>query len=312
MDAIKIVTPGGYSTIQDQGRTGFQNMGVPLSGALDQFAYHTANLLVGNTTLAAVIELTVMGPSFEVLSAMDIALTGARMNLSVNGDPKPQWCTIRVEPGDLVAIGQVESGCRAYLGFSGGPDLPRIMGSLSTYVGGRIGGFSGRPLQADDVIKRNGSGLLSSPWTLPDEYIPEYPTEVVVRAIPGPQDDHFDRGMDTLFSSAYMVSAKADRMGYRLMGHNIPIKEGMPGSIVSEPSVPGSIQIPPDEQPIILLVEQTVGGYAKIATIISADIGRVAQTTPGDTICFEKIGLDRAHQIARDHHDMLARLNTLF
>ena len=312
MDAVKIITPGGYTTIQDRGRFGFQDMGIPVSGVLDTFAFDTANLLVGNPDNTPVMELTVMGPAIEILKKMDIAVTGAHMGVTVNGVSVEQWQSIRVNPGDHVAVGQVKSGCRAYLSVSGGFDVPSVMGSCSTYAGGKIGGFNGRPLKKDDMLKTCHVSLLKKERKLPEEYIPAYRSKVLARAVPGPQDDHFDQGSDTLFSTEYTVTAKADRMGYRLMGDAIPIKQGMPKSIVSEPSMPGSIQIPPDEQPIILLVEQTVGGYAKIATIITTDLGIVAQATPGDTICFEKIDLATAHACYMEKANRMRRLRELF
>ena len=308
MDAIKVVAPGGYTTIQDKGRFGFQHMGIPVSGVLDSFAFALANLLVGNLENTAVMELTVMGPCLEIQKEMDIALTGAKMGIFVNENPQDQWRSIRVKPGDIVNIGQVQSGCRAYLAFSGGIIVPEVMGSFATYVGGNIGGFKGRPLQKGDILETRDIPLSIKERIIPNKFIPDYPTHAVVRAVLGPQDDYFDDGLRTLFQSEYMVTAKADRMGYRLQGESILIKDGMPESIVSEPSMPGSIQIPPDEQPIILLVEQTVGGYAKIATIISSDLPVIAQTTPGDTIRFKKIDLNIAHSLIIEEQN---KINTI-
>ncbi|MDA8135567.1 MAG: biotin-dependent carboxyltransferase family protein [Desulfobacteraceae bacterium] len=295
MTALRIISPGGYTTIQDRGRFGFQHMGIPVSGVLDAFAFTLANFLVGNPDNTPVMEITVMGPSLEIRKEMDIALTGAQMGISVNGIPMDQWVSIRVRPGDLVSIGQVRSGCRAYLAFGGGIRVPEIMGSFSTYVGGKIGGFKGRPLQKEDLLETGDASLLTRPRALPPSLVPVYSSEPVIRAIPGPQAEYFDTGLNTLFQSEYTVTVKADRMGYRLQGEPIPIKSGMPKSIVSEPSMPGGIQLPADEQPIILLVEQTVGGYAKIATVISSDLPLVAQTTPGDTLRFEAVDLATAH-----------------
>lgn len=305
MAAVRIISPGGYTTIQDRGRFGFQHVGIPVSGALDAFAFTLANFLVGNPDNTPVMEITVMGPSFEIRKEMDMALTGAKMGISVNGIPMDQWASIRVRPGDLVTIGQVRAGCRAYLAFSGGIRVPEIMGSFSTYVGGKIGGFEGRPLRKEDLLKTGDSTLLTRPRAVPGSLIPEYSSEPVIRAIPGPQADYFDTGLNTLFQSEYSVTVKADRMGYRLQGEPIPIKKGMPKSIVSEPSMPGGIQIPADEQPIILLVEQTVGGYAKIATVISSDLPLVAQTTPGDTLRFESVDLNTAHGLIRERQNQI-------
>ncbi len=311
MDAMKIIAPGGYTTVQDLGRFGFQNMGVPVSGVLDAYAFAAANLLAGNPDNAPVLELTVMGPSIEILREMDMALTGAQMAITVNDTPVQAWRSFRVKPGDRVTIGQVRSGCRSYLAVSGGFDVPVVMGSCATYVGGNLGGFKGRALKKEDRLRVGNGTLLNRKRVLPEEMIPDYPSTVTVRAVPGPQDDYFDKGLATLFCTEYMVTAKADRMGYRLMGNAVPIKEGMPKSIVSEPSMPGSIQIPPDEQPIILLVEQTVGGYAKAATVITSDLSKVAQTTPGDTVCFENISLETAHSLFMEEKRKQERMRDL-
>jgi len=312
MSALKILAPGGFTTVQDKGRFGYQQMGIPVCGVLDSFAFTCANILVGNDENKAVLEITIMGPSLEITKQMDIALTGARMGMTLNDKAIEQWKSIRVNPGDILTISQVQSGCRAYLALSGGLKVPRVMGSYSTYVGAKIGGFMGRPLQKGDILATNDARVLGKPRAIPAEYIPQYPGSVGIRAVPGPQDNYFDDGLTVLFEKEYMVTAKADRMGYRLQGTPVPIKSCMPKSIVSEPSMPGSIQIPPDEQPIILLVEQTVGGYAKIATVISTDLSKVAQTTPGDTIRFEKTDLKTAHHLYKHERNKIIKIKELF
>ncbi len=308
MNAFEVLAPGGFTTVQDKGRFGFQQMGVPVCGVLDTFSSDTANLLVGNDSDRAVLEITVMGPTLKFLSSMDIAVTGAKMDMTLNDQPTEQWRSIRVKPGDVLTVSQVQTGCRACLAVTGGIKVPPVMGSCSTYVGGGFGGFMGRPLTAGDILDAHKAPLLARERVVPKALVPEYPSHVLLRAVPGPQDGFFDQGATTLFTTRYMVTPRADRMGYRLQGEKIPIKQGMPKSIVSETSMPGSIQIPADEQPIILLVEQTVGGYAKIATVISTDIPKVAQATPGDTISFERIDLKTAHQIYRDEKKKLAQI----
>ncbi len=312
MTAFNVLAPGGFTSVQDRGRFGYQQMGVPVSGVLDSFAFRVANILAGNPENNPVLEITVMGPSLEITKQMDIALTGAKMGMTLNDKPVKQWKSIRVNPGDMLTIAQVKSGCRAYLAVTGGVKVPLIMGSYSTYVGGKIGGFMGRPLKKDDVLETNDAKVLNKHRSIPENMIPEYPSTAHICAISGPQDEYFDKGLSILFETEYMVTAKADRMGYRLQGGRIPIKKGMPKSIVSEPSMPSSIQIPPDEQPIILLVEQTVGGYAKIATVISTDLSRVAQTTPGDTIKFEKIDLTTAHNLGLEENNKILKIKEMF
>lgn len=308
---VDIKTPGGYTTVQDLGRLGFARFGVPVSGALDSFSARIANLLVGNDETAPLLELTVMGPSVVIQADMEFALTGAEMSVTLNKAPVPQWTSVRAEAGDVLTIGMVTAGCRGYLAFGGGIDVPRVMGSCSTYAGGRLGGFKGRPLKAGDSLDITPAPLLDRPMAVPRDLIPAYPSQVEVRVVPGPQGDFFDMTNTPLFRAPYMVTAKADRMGYRLQGEKIPILEDKPKSIVSEPAAPGSIQIPPDAQPIILLAEQTVGGYAKIATVISTDLARVAQTTPGDQIAFTPIDIIEAHRIYRAGKKTLDRIAQL-
>jgi len=312
MKQFSAATPGAYTTIQDGGRFGFQKMGVPISGVLDPFAHAAANLLVGNPPDRAVLEITVMGPKLEILAAADVALCGGDFPMTVNGDPVPGWRSTAVAPGDVLEIHQVRKGCRGYLAVTGGIDVPEVMGSRSTYPGARIGGFAGRPLKAGDVVPAAGGPRLSGPRQVPESLLPPHSEAIRLRAIPGPQDDYFDEGLERLFASDYMITAKADRMGYRLQGPEIPIADGMPESIVSEPSMPGGIQIPADRQPIILLVEQTVGGYAKIATVISSDLPRVAQATPGDTVHFARCSIEEAHRLHRAQQEAIFALARLF
>lgn len=310
MDVFSVLTPGGYTTIQDAGRFGYQQMGIPPSGALDAFAFQSANLLVANHKNAAVMEITVMGPRLEIMAAADLALTGAEIGLTLNDKPIETWQSFRVKPGDILDVPQVESGCRAYLAVNGGIDVPEVMGSRATYVGGSLGGYRGRLLKAGDIIKSGSPKTLSGVRKMPADAIPSYPPEIEIRAIAGPQDDFFREGLDTIFQSDFMVSIKADRMGYRLQGPKVKIRDGMPKSIISEPTMPGGVQIPPDEQPIILMVEQTVGGYTKIVTVISVDLPRVAQATPGDTIRFEKVSLETAHSLYHEHLQKMQDLET--
>ncbi len=308
MDAFSVLTPGGYTMIQDEGRFGYQQMGIPRSGALDAFAFHAANRLVANFTNAAVMEITVMGPRLEIMAEADLAVTGAEMGMTLNDQPLEAWKSFSVKPGDVLDIQQVKSGCRAYLAVNGGIDVPEVMGSCSTYVGGSIGGYHGRLLKAGDVIKCGRAKRLPYMRAMPSDMIPSYPPEIVIRAIPGPQDDFFREGLDIIFQSDFMVSTKADRMGYRLQGPKVELRKGMPKSIISEPTMPGGVQIPADEQPIILMVEQTVGGYTKIVTVISVDLPKVAQATPGDTIRFERVSLETAHSIYQEQQKKLQNL----
>jgi antagonist of KipI len=309
MTAIfKVVEPGPLTTVQDLGRYGFQQFGVPVSGALDEYSSRAANLLVGNAEDAALLEITFMGPKFEVLAAAAIAVTGAEIPILLNGRPQETWEAFSVRQGDTLVFKSARSGVRAYLAVSGGIDVPEVMGSRSTYLGAKLGGFQGRALARGDIVPRGDAGVHERTARLPEALRPEFRKEIVLRAVPGPQDDFFDRGSETFFGSEYKVSSKADRMGYRLEGPMVAIKEGMPKSIISEPSLAGAVQVPPDGQPIILLVEQTVGGYTKVATVISADIPAIAQTRPADLLRFSKVELQEARRI---YHGYVRRLEEM-
>ncbi|MBU8910470.1 MAG: biotin-dependent carboxyltransferase family protein [Desulfobacterales bacterium] len=312
MESLRVLSPGGYTTVQDMGRIGYQEMGIPVTGVLDKFAPVFANLLVGNPENHAVLEITVIGPVLEVLSPIDVAVTGANIGITVNDRPMLEWQSIRLEKGDILSIQQVKQGCRAYLAVNGGIDVPKVMGSYSTYTGGRLGGFLGRILEKGDVLKSKDAKLLDKLRLVPEKMIPDYLSDKIIRAIPGPQDIFFDKGLELFFKSKFLVTPKANRMGYRLQGPCIEIRKGMPKSIVSESSMPGSVQIPADGQPIILLVEQTVGGYMKIATIISSDIPKVAQSIPGDTLRFEKIDLKTAHLLCNEQQNKIEQIKKLF
>lgn len=305
---LKVLDPGAYTTVQDAGRFGFRQFGVPPAGCLDSFAHRVANILVGNPDKAAVLEMTFIGAGFEILGEADMALTGADMQLSVNNRPVTPWSKFRVNTGDQINIGQARSGCRAYLAVTGGIAVPEVMGSRSSYAGASMGGHKGRPLQRGDTVAGHKFELLDDMRCVPSEWIPRYSTQITLRAIPGPQEEYFTDSISTFFESTFTVSRQADRKGYRLEGPEISIQPGMPKSIISEPCLSGCVQVPEDGQPIILLGEQTVGGYAKIATVISADLDLISQALPGDRVRFEAVDMETAYGIVSQQHKRLEML----
>lgn len=310
MEVFEVIQPGAYTTIQDRGRFGYQQFGVPVCGVVDSFAYRVANALVGNVQDEAVLEATVFGPTLQVLNEGVIAVTGGNLSPFLNNAPLTMWESVPVHPGDTLHFKGVKSGCRAYVAVAGGIDVPRVMGSRSTYVAGKVGGIDGRPLAAGDRLnKGQGKGKVGT--QVPSNLVPAYSDDIEIRVILGPQDDYFSEGIEEFFSSTFKVSPKADRMGCRLEGNPIVPREGVVKSIISEPSVPGGIQIPPDGQPIILLVEQTVGGYTKIATVISPDIGKVGQAKPGNRIRFRRVELEEAHAILEKEEEKIASIYAL-
>ncbi|HOI72655.1 MAG TPA: biotin-dependent carboxyltransferase family protein [Syntrophales bacterium] len=312
MDAFRVLSPGSLTTVQDGGRYSFIDRGVPPSGALDGFAYRIANLLVGNPPEAAVLELTLQGPALEVLCEADVALTGADMGATLNDGPVALWKSFRVKGGDILRFHFATTGCRTCLAVSGGIDVPVVMGSRATCLKAKIGGVGGRALKKEDVLRRGAGALLAAPRRLPFRWIPTYRADIVLKALPGPQEDAFRSGMETFFDADYVVTPQSDRMGYRLQGTPIHHDEGIPQSIISEPVLPGNVQLPADGQPIILLVEQTTGGYTKIATVISTDLSKVAQAMPGNRIWFKKVTLEEAHALYRSEAARMKEIEAFF
>jgi antagonist of KipI len=297
VSALFVADAGLLTTVQDLGRFGHQRVGVPQSGPMDRTAFVVANRLVGNGDDAAALECTIKGPRLEVQQAAFVAVTGAQMGFTVNGQEAPAWTAIRVRPGDVLGFQMASAGCRAYLAVAGGIDVPRILGSRATYLRGRLGGFNGRALQKADVLPVGAAdgGAAREGRAVPMGLRPSYPAERECRVILGPQDDRFTpEGIRAFLDGPYDVTPQADRMGYRLKGPVITHARGH--DIVSDGIPLGGIQVPGEGQPIVLLADrQTTGGYTKIATVIGVDIGAIGQTRPGQRIRFRQVTLEDAH-----------------
>jgi biotin-dependent carboxylase-like uncharacterized protein len=249
-----------------------------------------------------------MGLRLRALNEFAIAITGGDLNPFLNAEPLEMWRTHLLIEGDIIAFKKVHSGCRAYLSISGGFVVPEVMGSRSTCLSGKFGGLEGRPLKKGDILYRplSASSLNRLGLRFPEEWIPIYEKEVDLRVILGPQDDHFTKeGFEIFFSSAYEVSPQSDRMGIRLNGQRIERRADVEESIISEGLLPGAIQVPGDGKPIIILKELVTGGYTKIATVISADLTKVAQLKPGDRVRFKPISIEEAHLLLREQEDRL-------
>jgi len=301
---MRILEPGLGVTVQDLSRPQARHLGVPPSGAVDDYAHRVANWLVGNAADCATLEIPLLGPRIEILAEADIAVTGARMDLRINGVVQRQWQSLRVRPGDVIDLGTAINGCRAYCAITGGFAVAEVLGSRSTYLGGRLGGLQGRTLATCDILPRGEQPLLDVPRHLPWE--PIYPEHVVLRAIVGPHDHWFQHHGDIIWGATFTLSAQSNRMGCRLQGPVIERDAGAPASIVSEPVAAGNIQVPSDGHPIIVLREQTIGGYTAIATIIAADLWRVGQAKPGDTVTFIQESLEEGQRIGREWRTFLA------
>jgi biotin-dependent carboxylase-like uncharacterized protein len=295
---IRIVEPGALTTVQDLGRPGHLRYGIPPSGPMDHAAFVVANRLVGNADGAAGLECTVLGPRFEAATACALAATGAEMPLTINGAEAPPWTTLTLKPGDVVKLGAARAGVRAYLAFSGGLDVAPVLGSRSTYVRGRLGGLDGRALRKEDRLQLFPASLPPRRRARP-RVVTDLRPEPEIRVVLGPQADRFtDEGIQTLLGSDYEMLPQSDRMGARLRGPRIAHVRGH--DIISDGIALGSIQVPGDGQPIALLVDrQSTGGYTKVATVCSFDIGRLGQVRPGHRLRFRAIELAEAHRVLR-------------
>ncbi|HLO65350.1 MAG TPA: biotin-dependent carboxyltransferase family protein [Azonexus sp.] len=311
MSALVEVTEAGLAvTVQDRGRYGYRNIGVPVSGALDPYLMTAANALLGNDPDAAVLEVCLGGPSLKALSGtVRISLAGEITAQVVNTRGRVlkvlPWQTATLFPGDIVRIGSVARGV-GYVGISGGFQVPLQLGSRSTYLRARLGGVEGRALANGDRLQCDP--LTGNPWveacgtlTWPAEPGP-------IRVLLGPQDYYFTpQALAAFVGTPYRVSRDMDRMGIRFegekLGHNAQGAE-----IVSDGVAPGSIQVPANGQPIVLMADcQTSGGYPKIATVIRADLPRLAHVRPGDEVHFVAVDHAQAAQALREQARLVSR-----
>ena len=305
---VAVVKPGWFTTVQDVGRFGYQQYGVPVAGTMDCFSATVANRLVGNAEKAAVLELTLKGPELQFERDTVIAVTGADLSPSINGISIPLWESIAVAGGSRLTFGPRRTGFRTYLAVAGGIDVPPVLGSRSTHCASETGGLQGRPLKQGDSL-RGGQPVESLGSLigkrLPGRLLPHYGRSATLRVVPGPQRNSFpDASLATLTGSSYTVAAQSDRMGYRLTGPRVA-RHGS-ARFISDCTAMGALQVPPDEQPILLMADrQTTGGYPKIAVVISADLPLAAQLAPGDRITFIMRTLAEAHALLRERRALL-------
>lgn len=281
---FKVLDPGFFTTIQDLGRSGYESMGVPVSGAMDRFALMAANQLVGNPWNDACIEVAAPGAGFLALKDCMVAAAGAGFEFQIQGKSYPLWMSVKVKSGNVIQFTKNGPGCWVYLAVAGGIDTPIMMGSRSTYLRGRFGGLEGRIIQADDILP---GGPVSSDVNqyagsiLPGGCRPKYQEAPTLSVVLGPQNEAFSEdGIYTFLNNVYQISAASDRMGYRLEGPAIGHKST--ADMISDGLALGSVQVPGSGQPIVMMSDrQTAGGYFKIATVVSADLPILAQCEPG-------------------------------
>jgi biotin-dependent carboxylase-like uncharacterized protein len=284
---ITLLKAGLIASVQDLGRPGFRDAGMPLAGAMDRTALAVANLMVGNDPGAAAVELTLLGGSWRFEADLLVAVAGADMAATLDGTPVDPWSSFLAGAGSTLLLKQARSGARSYLAVRGGVEVPLVMGSRSTYARAGVGGLQGRLLASGDRLPVGAArGPLPAPRALSPEQRPPCGGGATLRVLPGPQEDRFtEAGMATLLSAAWKVTPQNDRMGYRLEGPPIELR-GAP-DIITDPLVPGAIQVPGSGQPIIMGADaQTTGGYAKIATVIGPDLRLLGQARAGDLLRF--------------------------
>jgi biotin-dependent carboxylase-like uncharacterized protein len=306
MTALVVRSCGPMTSLQDAGRIGQGRYGVARSGAMDRMALAAANALVGNEPGAAAIEFMLVGGTFTLREgSARIALAGAPFSASLDGTSVRPFTAAVMEADQVLTIGSATTGIFAYLAIAGGFALEPDLGSLSLQRRAGIGGFKGRALQAGDELPLHhdsASGLdLSLDLPVEDPAAP-------IRVVLGPQAHEFtEEAVSTFLGGTYLVTAEADRMGYRLSGPTLEHTRGH--NIVSDGLIAGSVQVPGAGMPIVMMADhQTTGGYPKIATVISADLGRLAQRRPGEVVRFAAIGVEEAGKIARSRAALVAAL----
>jgi biotin-dependent carboxylase-like uncharacterized protein len=304
--SVVFIDAGVGVSVQDRGRTGYRAIGVPLAGAADAQLLACANALLGQSGELAALEVALLGPTLRA--------EGEPVRLAVAGDFAAQlqredgslqavaaWCSMTLKPGESLRVGPCRSGI-GYVALAGGVDVPRVLGSRSTYARAGLGGIDGRAPRVGDRLRCAAAQGVQRQARGPFQH-----TAGPLRVLPGPQDHHFDAEVWALFlGSDYRVTREADRMGLRLEGPALSHRADLGADIVSEAVLPGAVQVPGTGQPIVLGVDaQTIGGYAKIATVIAADLPRLAHARAGSVLRFEAVTREEALAARRAQADAL-------
>jgi antagonist of KipI len=293
---MTVIRAGMLTTVQDLGRPGHRDAGVPLGGAADPLALRIANLLVGNPENAAALEITLSGPELEFSEEATLAVGGAEFAAV------PSWRIFTACPHTRVRLGECLRGCRGYLAVAGGFAVEPVLGGRGTCLVAGFGGWQGRALRDGDALPIAASArhrIGSAHWSIDPRILPEYSADAVVRIVRGAQADRF---FAALCGRRFRISSRSDRMGVRLEGPALEDAKGV--EQLSSAVAPGTVQVPPDGQPIVLMADaQTLGGYPVAAHVANVDLPLLAQLKPGDRVGFREISLAQAHAlaVAREH-----------
>jgi biotin-dependent carboxylase-like uncharacterized protein len=306
-----VIKAGIATTLQDLGRAGFGASGVPASGALDPLSLKLVNLVAGNASDAAALEMLYSGVALEVRGgAIRVALGGADATIESHdggGRELRAWRSALVRPGERLRVGPIRDSAAAYLSIEGAFDVRPVLGSRSTYVRGGLGGWKGRALRSGDVlplVQAHASERVERELAA----LPRFGSPAVLRVIPGPHHTRFTHdALRALLSREYRVSTASDRTGLRLEGPALTHTGNY--ELLSEGMVPGSIQVPGSGQPVILIADHaTVGGYPRIATIISADLAAAGRLRIGSSIRFSAVDAAEAQRARIEHEATYAQL----
>jgi len=305
MSIIQVQSPGLLTTVQDLGREGFGPLGVSPSGAADAISLRLGNRLVGNAEGAAALEMTLLGGAFLIPHGAIISLTGSDFAATLDGSPLSLWTSVEVKPDQILRVGSTRSGARCYLCVQGGIIVKPFLGSASTHLLSGLGGHQGRALHKGDALQIGPATASFRERAVAARALERLSPRKVLRVTPGPQSDWFPESSRQLFfKSAYRVAEESNRMGLRLEGQHIAQRSS--GEMITEGVSIGAVQITAAGQPIILFVEQqTTGGYAKIANVISADLHSLGQLRPRDEIRFERVDWDTARSLLLEQEQLL-------
>ena len=308
--SLRILRPGLLTTVQDLGRFGYQQDGIIVSGAMDAQALRVGNLLVGNEENAAGLEITLLGLRIRFEADHLIALTGAHLSPTLDGQPVGRHRAVWVAAGTELAFGPAVAGCRAYLAVAGGATVPLVLGSRSTYLRAGFGGHAGRASRAGDALPVGETSAIGraisqqlarsgAPWAAasftPDPALSPRPRHrPVLRAVRGPEYGQFSAESQRAFwEEPFTITPEADRMGYRLQGQ--PLARRDETELLSSAVTFGTVQVPAGGQPIALLADhQTTGGYPRLAQVISVDWPALAQAAPGQQLRFREVSMAEA------------------
>jgi biotin-dependent carboxylase-like uncharacterized protein len=305
--SLRFIKPGMQTSIQDAGRSGFMHQGIAESGAMDPLSLQLANWLVSNPINHAAIEVTLVGPTIEFTESLSLAICGAEFDLSLNEEQVFNNETIHVRAGDVLSFKRLQQGTRAYLAIGGKLDVNSCFASQSTHLTALFGGYKGRQFKSNDVLEVLARKEIKT-RNLPQAYQPSFTGNYLLRCCPSIETEYFEQdSVDAFYGSTFTVSNDSNRMGLRLEGEPVPLNTSL--EIISSGLTQGSIQIPVSGLPIISAVDgQTIGGYPRIANVISSDLNILGQLKAGDKIGCLSVTREKAWHYLKQKQNFLDKL----